>query len=88
MDLFDEGEAAFLKDLPSLLAEYPGNWVAYCGARQIGVARTKAEAYQACYAHGLKEDEFLVRCVEPRAEEDVIGFGDASFVARPATQPR
>ena len=66
-------QAAFRRDLPRLLAERPGQWVAYHGDEQIGFGATKTELYQNCLRRGLKRDEFLVRSVEPEMNEIVIG---------------
>jgi hypothetical protein len=67
--------AAFHRDLPRLLAERPGQWVAYRGDEQLGFAATKTELYHECFRRGLKRDEFLVRSVEPEMDEIVLGPG-------------
>ena len=73
--IISRSQAAFRRDLPRLLAERPGQWVAYRGEEQIGFGATKTELYQECLRRGLKRDEFLVRSVEPEMDEMVLGPG-------------
>jgi hypothetical protein len=51
---------AFYRDLPELLEQHNGKWVAYHGDKCIGVGPTETELYQKCFRLGLKEDEFAV----------------------------
>ena len=71
--IISQSQAAFRRDLPRLLAERPGQWVAYHGDEQIGFARTKTELYQDCLRRGHKRDEFLVRSIEPEMDVMVLG---------------
>jgi len=73
--LVEQALAAFRRDLPELLGQRAGQWVAYQGDNQIGFAPTKTELYQECLGRGLKRGEFLVRSIEPELEEWVIGPG-------------
>lgn len=68
-----ESEDAFVRELPSLLRDHEGKWIAYHGFRRVTVAGTKAEAYAECYRQGLCDDDFLVRCIEPPLEEMILG---------------
>jgi hypothetical protein len=56
---------AFWHDLPQLLQERPGQWVAYHGDRQLGFGATRFELWQECLRKGLVPEEFLVRSIEP-----------------------
>jgi hypothetical protein len=60
-----EADAAYHRDLPQLLLERPGQWVAYHGAERIGFAPTKQEMYQVCRNRRLDLAETLVECIEP-----------------------
>jgi hypothetical protein len=55
----------YWRDLPQLLQERPGQWVAYHGDRQLGFAGTRYELWQECLKQGLRPDEFLIRIIEP-----------------------
>jgi hypothetical protein len=63
--LIAAGQAAFRSALPDLLHQRPGQWVAYHGTQQIGFARSETALYQECFRRGLKEHEFVVRCIMP-----------------------
>jgi hypothetical protein len=55
--------AAYRRDLPRLLRERPGQWVAYHGDEQVGFAANDLELYQLCLKR-WDHDEFIVRCIE------------------------
>jgi hypothetical protein len=55
---------AFRRDLPQLLRERPGAWVAYHGDRRVGLAKTDLELYKLCARLGIPQDEYIVRPVE------------------------
>jgi hypothetical protein len=63
--LIKQAMLAFWRDLPQLLQERPGQWVAYYGDRQLGFATTHLELWQECIRRGLPPGEFLVRSIEP-----------------------
>jgi hypothetical protein len=65
-----EAQTAFLRDLPELLQERRGQWVAYYGDRRIGFAETEDALGRECLRQGYTD--YLVRCVGPRAEVDFI----------------
>jgi hypothetical protein len=60
---------AFRRDLPRLLIEKPGQWVAYHGDQQIGIAATALELYQECNRRGIKGSDYIVRSIEPELPE-------------------
>jgi hypothetical protein len=72
-DLQQRALEAFQRDLPSLWAERPGQWVAYQGDRQLGFAVHKHEMYQQCLQRGLGREEFVVFCIEPQETEMMLG---------------
>jgi hypothetical protein len=58
--LGEQAWAAFQRDWPQLAQEHYGQWVVYQGDRQLGIARTRTELYQACFRRGLQRGEFHV----------------------------
>jgi hypothetical protein len=72
-DLKQQALQAFLRDLPQLHAQRPGQWVAYQGDRQVGFAAQKHTLYQQCFDQGLPREEFVVFCVEPQETEITLG---------------
>jgi hypothetical protein len=68
---------AFWRDLPQLLKERPGQWVAYRGDQRLGFAETRAELWQQCLKQGYTPGEFLVRSIEPEDPDLVLGTGDS-----------
>jgi hypothetical protein len=72
-DLKQHGLQAFLRDLPHLYAQRPGQWVAYQGDRQIDFAAQKHTLYQKCLDQGLQREEFVVFCIEPQETEMTLG---------------
>jgi hypothetical protein len=67
-------QAAFRRDLASLLPKHSGQWVAYHGDERIGFGKSQTKLYQVCIARGLKPDEFVVRWVDEDADDD-LAFG-------------
>lgn len=65
-----EAQATFLRDLPKLLKERCGQWVAYFGTERLGFGTTKTALCQECCQRGY--EEFLIRRIEPRADFDYI----------------
>jgi hypothetical protein len=72
-DLKQQALQAFLRDLPQLYAQRPGQWVAYQGNRQVGFASQKHTLYQQCFDQGLPREEFVVFCIEPQETEITLG---------------
>jgi hypothetical protein len=71
--ILDEAQEAFRQALPRLLVERAGQWVAFQGRQLIGFAATDLELHRACVRQGYQEGHFLVRSIEPEAEE--VSFG-------------
>jgi len=59
----------FHHDLPELLKEHPGEWVAYHGDRRLRFARSSTELYQDCFRQGYERHQFLVRKIVPQLTE-------------------
>lgn len=59
----------FLRDLPALYRERPGEWVAYRGDEPLGFGREQHLLYRDCLARGLAPEEFVVFCIEPTETE-------------------
>jgi hypothetical protein len=72
-DLKQQALQAFLRELPQLYAQRPGQWVAYQGDRQVGFAAYKHTLYQQCFDLGLAREEFVVFCIEPQETEMTLG---------------
>jgi hypothetical protein len=72
-DLKQQALQAFLRDLPQLFAQRPGQWVAYQGDRQVGFASQKHTLYQQCFDQGHQREEFVVFCIEPQETEITLG---------------
>jgi hypothetical protein len=53
---------AFWRDLPGLLMDRRNHrkWAAYHGEERVAIARSKVDAYQACFRRGLNSGEFYV----------------------------
>ncbi|MFI5456943.1 MAG: hypothetical protein ACHRXM_15970 [Isosphaerales bacterium] len=69
--LIQRGQEVFHRDLPQLLKEHGGKWVAYSGDRQLGVGRSQRELYQRCLRQGLNRDEFVVRGIGPEMPDEL-----------------
>lgn len=72
---FEAAEAAFRRDLPALLGERPGQWVAYLGPQCLGFAPTKSELYVECRARAIPLEQTHFCCIEPLEDEVLIGPG-------------
>jgi hypothetical protein len=55
----------FRRDLPRLLGERPGEWVAYHGDQLVGFAKTQRGLVQECIRRGYRGRDFIVACIEP-----------------------
>ena len=56
--------AAFRRDLPELLNEHAGEWVAYHHEDCVGFGGSKTQLYKECLSH-FGRGEFIVEFVEP-----------------------
>lgn len=55
---------AFRRDLPELLRNSRGMWVAYHGDERIAVGRSQIALYELCFRRGLTRDDFIVCGIE------------------------
>lgn len=69
-EMIQRSTRAFERDLPDLLKSHYRQWVAYHGEQCLGFARTETQLYQRCLRQNLREDEFVVRSVEPLMADD------------------
>lgn len=64
---------AFQRDLPALWEERPGQWVAYLGERQIGIAAQKGELHHLCLQRGHRREEYVVFCIAAQDTDIFMG---------------
>jgi hypothetical protein len=65
-----EAQDAFFRDLPEMLKEHEGQWVAYYGSKRIGFSKSKTALWLECERLGYQD--FLVYMVYPYPEFDYI----------------
>lgn len=65
-----KSQEAFRRDLPQLLQQRYGWWVAYHGDERIGFAKSQLELYQQCVSRGLTEEQFVVRGIIPDSADE------------------
>jgi hypothetical protein len=70
--LGEQAWVAFQRDWPQLAKEHYGQWVAYHGDQQLGIARSSTELYQACFQRGLKRGEFHVFGIEHPLPDNLV----------------
>ncbi len=61
--------AAFSRDLPALLDEQAGKWVAYHGAERLGIADDDTDLYELGRQRGLSPQAMLVIGIDPEADQ-------------------
>jgi hypothetical protein len=64
--------ATFRRDLPRLLEQRPGQWVAYHGDQLVGFAKTDLELIQECIRRGYRGRDYVVAPIEPEHHPAVI----------------
>jgi len=62
------------RDLPELLHDHHGAWVAYKGDERLEIGSSKTSLYRKYLDQGLGRDELLVLCVEPDLFDDELDF--------------
>ena len=60
-----QSQRAFHGDLPQLLREHPGRWVAYYKSECVKVGKKQELVYQYCLDQSFDEEDFIVLYVEP-----------------------
>ena len=63
--------ATYRRDLPRLLEERPGQWVAYHGDQFVGFAKTQLQLVQECISRGYRGRDYVVCCIEPELPDIV-----------------
>lgn len=64
--------ATYHRDLPRLLGERPGQWVAYHGDQLVGFAKTQLELVQECIRRGCRGQDIVVAPIEPEHHPAII----------------
>ncbi len=62
------------RDLPELLRDHLGAWVAYKGDERLEIGSSKTRLYRKYLDQGLGRDELLVLCVDPDLFDDELEF--------------
>ncbi len=57
--------AAFRRDLPKLLEEHDGEWVAYHHDQRVQLGSSGRAIYRNCLERGISQDDFIVRRIVP-----------------------
>jgi hypothetical protein len=73
--------AAFARDLPALLDEQAGKWVAYHGAERLGIADDDTDLYELGRRRGLSPQSMLVIGIDPEADQVPV-IHESEFSAR------
>ncbi|HKI31756.1 MAG TPA: hypothetical protein VKA46_07800 [Gemmataceae bacterium] len=60
---------AFARELPALLGEQAGKWVAYHGTERLGIADDDADLYALGRQQGLSAQSMLVIGIDPEADQ-------------------
>jgi hypothetical protein len=64
--------AAYLADLPELLANHKRKWVVYADGRQLTFGSSQAELYRHCLQDlGLTHDRFIIRRIMPESSPQI-----------------
>ena len=61
--------AAFARELPALLREHAGKWVAYHGRERLGIAENDLDLYELGRQRGLSPQSMLVIGIDPEADQ-------------------
>jgi hypothetical protein len=69
VDLQRTAFEAFARELPALLGEQAGKWVAYHGAERLGIADDDADLYELGRQRGLSPQSMLVIGIDPEADQ-------------------
>jgi hypothetical protein len=75
-DVGDQAWRAFRRDLPALLGNHRGQWVAYRGEQQLGTGLTPASLYDEWLSRGIAPEDLVICQVEPIVEETMMGMGE------------
>src|SRR5438105_10899611 len=62
----------FARDLPELLKHHRDQWVAYHGAKRLGIVKTCTDAFRLCEQLGIHPYEISIWCVEDQPNIDFI----------------
>jgi hypothetical protein len=68
----DPSKTAFDRDLPGLLPEHRGKWVAYVGERRVGLAATQRDLVSMCLVSFRLEQLSIWKVAPPRELSEAI----------------
>jgi hypothetical protein len=63
----------FARDLPELLKQHRDKWVAYHGARRLGIVKTCTDAERLVLSERIDPYEIAIWCVEDQPNIDFVG---------------
>ena len=71
--MVQRSQEAFRRDLPQLLQtkKLYRQWVLYQGDQRLAIATSEDALYRECARRGLKDHEFVVRCIVPEVPPDL-----------------
>jgi hypothetical protein len=69
--LVARGNLQFKRELPRLLEQYRGQYAVYSGAERLGIAKDFRKLYKIVDRRGLKDDEYVIREIEPWDPDEV-----------------
>lgn len=76
---------AFARELPALLSEHAGKWVAYHGAEQLGIADNDTDLYDLGRQRGLSPQSVLVIGIDPEADQTPV-ISESEFASGDAAE--
>ena len=65
---------AHQRELPRLLNNARGQWVAYHGEQCLGVSPTHLRLYEECLARGYSSEELVICQIEPIEDQESFGM--------------
>jgi hypothetical protein len=73
--------AVYSRDLPALLDEHAGKWVAYHGAERLGIADDDTDLYELGRQRGLSPQSLLVIGIDPEGDQVPV-LSESEFPSR------
>ena len=81
MELQKTAFETFTRELPMLLDEHVGKWVAYHGAERLGIADDDTDLYKLGWQQGLSPQSMLVIGIDPEADQVPV-IPESAFSSR------
>ena len=70
LSVYEQSQAAFYRNLPELLKQHGGQWVAYHGDDLLGFGNSQTKLFLQCLGRGFAEDQFTVLFADNAALAD------------------